>query len=115
MTDKTVMLLDGNSLMNRAYYGLAGRQNLNAADGTPTGAVYAFLNMFLRYRDLIQPDWYLPYLTVPNRHLGMRYIANIKATARKCRMSWRCKCLSQRTFDALGVKDTKPQATKLMI
>ena len=42
MTDKTVMLLDGNSLMNRAYYGLAGRQNLNAADGTPTGAVYAF-------------------------------------------------------------------------
>lgn len=50
------MLIDGNSIMNRAYYGLAGRQNLTAADGTPTGAVYAFLNMLLSYRDKIEPD-----------------------------------------------------------
>jgi len=50
------MLIDGNSLMFRAYYGLAGRQNLSSADGTPTGAVFAFLNMFLNYREMIEPD-----------------------------------------------------------
>ena len=53
---KTLMLVDGNSLINRAFYGLLGRQNLSAPDGTPTGAVYAFLNMFLNFRKEIKPD-----------------------------------------------------------
>jgi DNA polymerase-1 len=81
LTDKTVMLLDGNSLMNRAYYGLAGRQNLNSADGTPTGAVYAFLNMFLRYRDLIQPDLIFALFDRPEptfRHEMYRNILKIR-------------------------------------
>ncbi|HHU06882.1 MAG TPA: DNA polymerase I [Clostridiaceae bacterium] len=56
MIPRKVMLIDGNSIINRAYYGLAGRQNLTASDGTPTGAVYAFLNMLLSYRDKIEPD-----------------------------------------------------------
>ncbi len=55
MPEPTLLLLDGNSLINRAFYGLLGRQNLTAPDGTPTGALFAFLNMFLRYRDDLQP------------------------------------------------------------
>lgn len=50
-----LLLLDGNSLINRAFFGLFGRNPLTAPDGTPTGALFAFLNMFLRYRDDIQP------------------------------------------------------------
>lgn len=38
-------LIDGNSLFFRAYYGV--RANLSRSDGTPTGAVYGFLNMLL--------------------------------------------------------------------
>ncbi len=38
-------LIDGNSLLFRAYYGVHAR--LTRADGTPTGAVYGFLNMIL--------------------------------------------------------------------
>ena len=38
-------LIDGNSLLFRAYYGVHSR--LTRADGTPTGAVYGFLNMIL--------------------------------------------------------------------
>ena len=34
------MILDGNSLVNRAFYGV---RELNAPDGTPTNAVYGFL------------------------------------------------------------------------
>lgn len=38
-------LIDGNSLLFRAYYGVHSR--LTRADGTPTGAVYGFFNMLL--------------------------------------------------------------------
>ena len=34
-----LMILDGNSIVNRAYYGV---RQLNAPDGTPTNAVYGF-------------------------------------------------------------------------
>ena len=37
-----LMTLDGNSLINRAFYGI---RPLNAKDGTPTNAVYGFLNI----------------------------------------------------------------------
>jgi DNA polymerase-1 len=52
---KTFLLLDGNSLINRAYYGLFGRQILTAPDGTPTGAIFAFLNMYLKYIETYTP------------------------------------------------------------
>lgn len=51
-----LLLVDGNSIMNRAYYGLAGRQNLSAPDGTPTGAVFAFFNMLFSYADKLHPS-----------------------------------------------------------
>ncbi len=38
-------LIDGNSLLFRAYYGV--HSNLRRGDGTPTGAVYGFINMIL--------------------------------------------------------------------
>lgn len=38
-------LIDGNSLLFRAYYGVHG--HLTKSDGTPTGAVYGFFNMVL--------------------------------------------------------------------
>jgi DNA polymerase I len=50
-----LLLLDANSLINRAYFGLLGRQNLTAPDGTPTGALFAFYNMLLKYLDEIKP------------------------------------------------------------
>jgi DNA polymerase I len=57
LSGKTLLLLDGNSLINRAYFGLLGRQNLTAPDGTPTGALFAFLNMYLRYVEDLQPSY----------------------------------------------------------
>ena len=35
-----LMLIDGNSIVNRAFYGI---RELNAPDGTPTNAIYGFL------------------------------------------------------------------------
>ena len=50
-----LLLIDANSILNRAFFGLYGRQNLTAPDGTPTGALFAFLNMYFRFLEEIQP------------------------------------------------------------
>lgn len=47
-------LIDGNSILFRAYYGVHSR--LSRADGTPTGAVYGFLNIILPILAAAGPD-----------------------------------------------------------
>lgn len=47
-------LIDGNSLLFRAYYGVHSR--LTRSDGTPTGAVYGFLNMILPVLSASSPN-----------------------------------------------------------
>ncbi len=48
-----LMIIDGNSIVNRAFYGVRA---LTAPDGTPTNAVYGFLAIFQRLYDEIKPD-----------------------------------------------------------
>ncbi len=48
-----LMILDGNSIVNRAFYGV---RSLNAPDGTPTNAVFGFLNILQRMLDEQKPD-----------------------------------------------------------
>ncbi|MBO7563488.1 MAG: DNA polymerase I [Clostridiales bacterium] len=52
---KRLLLVDGNSIINRSYYATAGRNNLTAPDGTPTGAVNIYLNTLAKYIDEVQP------------------------------------------------------------
>lgn len=47
-----IMIIDGNSLMNRAYYGVPPLSNTS---GIPTNAVYGFLNMMHKLIDDYQP------------------------------------------------------------
>ena len=47
-------LVDGNSILFRAYYGVHSRLTRN--DGTPTGAVFAFFNMMLPVFAAAKPD-----------------------------------------------------------
>lgn len=48
-----LMLIDGNSVLNRAFYGIKA---LSAPDGTPTNAIYGFLSMFKRFVAELKPD-----------------------------------------------------------
>lgn len=48
-----LMILDGNSIVNRAFYGV---RQLNAPDGTPTNAIYGFLAILQRLLDEQKPD-----------------------------------------------------------
>ena len=51
-----LVLIDGNSLINRAFY---ATPPLSAKDGTPTNAVYAFVNMLVRIIGDIKPRYML--------------------------------------------------------
>lgn len=48
-----LMAIDGNSLINRAFYGV---RQLSTSDGVPTNAVYGFINMLLKLREDYNPD-----------------------------------------------------------
>jgi len=48
-----LMVLDGNSIVNRAFFGV---RMLNAPDGTPTNAIFGFLNIFARLMNEEKPD-----------------------------------------------------------
>lgn len=50
---KKLMVIDGNSIMNRAFYGI---RLLTTRDGTPTNAVYGFLNILLKLLEEEEPD-----------------------------------------------------------
>ncbi|MBR5974651.1 MAG: DNA polymerase I [Clostridiales bacterium] len=52
---KRLLLVDGNSIINRSYYATAGRNNLTAPDGTPTGAVNIYLNTLAKYMEEVDP------------------------------------------------------------
>ena len=51
---RTFAVIDGNSLMHRAFHAVP--PTMNAPDGRPTNAVFGFLNMFLKMVDAFQPD-----------------------------------------------------------
>ena len=51
---KNLLVLDGNSIINRAFYGVRG---LSTAAGMPTNAIYGFINIVKRYIDKLKPDY----------------------------------------------------------
>ncbi len=51
---KKLLIIDSNSLINRAYYGV---RFLSAPDGTPTNAIYGFLMMLLKLVSDHNPDY----------------------------------------------------------
>ncbi|MBO4637159.1 MAG: DNA polymerase I [Clostridiales bacterium] len=55
MSNKTLLLVDGNSIMNRAFYAVMGRAPMTAPDGTPTGALNGFFNTLLSVCDEYKP------------------------------------------------------------
>ena len=51
---RTIAVIDGNSLMHRAYHAVP--PTMNAPDGTHTNAVFGFLSMLFKFIDTAKPD-----------------------------------------------------------
>lgn len=54
MTKERLLILDGNSLMNRAFYALPPLTN---SEGLHTNAVYGFITMLLKMKEEISPNY----------------------------------------------------------
>ncbi len=54
---KQFVLVDGNNIMNRAFYGIMGSKMLMTADGTYTNAVYGFFSILFKIIEDVKPDY----------------------------------------------------------
>ena len=52
-----LVVIDGNSILNRAFYGIMGSRMLQTADGTYTNAVYGFLAILFKLMEDVNPDY----------------------------------------------------------
>lgn len=52
-----LIVVDGNSIVNRAFYGIMGSKMLQTADGTYTNAIYGFLAILFKELEDIKPDY----------------------------------------------------------
>ena len=56
---KKVLLIDGNSIMNRAFYGIMSSKMLTTDDGKYTNALYGFLSILFKNIEEVKPDYML--------------------------------------------------------
>ncbi len=54
---KKLVLIDGNSIMNRAFYGIMGSRTLTTKDGKYTNAIYGFLAILFKLLDDEKPEY----------------------------------------------------------
>ena len=52
-----ILLIDGNSILNRAFYGIMGNKMLMTEDGTYTNAVYGFLAIMFKVQEELKPEY----------------------------------------------------------
>ena len=57
MNSNRLLIIDGNSIMNRAFYGTMSSKTLMSADGTYTNAIYGFLSILFKELEDLQPDY----------------------------------------------------------
>ena len=57
MKSEKLMIIDGNSILNRAFYGLQGAQMLTTSGGLHTNAVYGFLTILNKFLEEEKPQY----------------------------------------------------------
>ena len=57
MSSNRLLIIDGNSIMNRAFYGIMNSRALMASDGTYTNAIYGFLAILFKELEDLNPDY----------------------------------------------------------
>lgn len=74
---KKIAVIDGNSLMHRAFHAVP--PTMNAPDGTPTNAVFGFMAMLLKFMDGERPDALVCAFDAGRPEFRMKAIEGYKA------------------------------------
>ncbi|MBR3257675.1 MAG: DNA polymerase I [Eggerthellaceae bacterium] len=88
MTRK-VAVIDGNSLMHRAFHAVP--PTMNAPDGTPTNAVFGFLSMLLKFIDMEHPDVLICAFDAGKPEFRLKVIEQYKANRPPMDPDLRCQ------------------------
>lgn len=84
MSEK-ILLIDGHSILNRAFYGLP---DLTNAEGRHTGAVYGFLNIMFRIMEEEKPEYLTVAFDLSAPTFRHKRYEPIKAPENPCRRSF---------------------------
>ena len=99
---KKIMILDGNSIVNRAFFGI---RMLNAPDGTPTNGVYGFIAILQRLLDLEAPEAVCVTFDVHAPTFRHEMSADYKATRKPMPEELRTQIpLLKELLDAMGIR-----------
>lgn len=72
-----LILIDGNSLVNRAFFGLPP---MTSRDGTPSNAIYGFVNMLLKLNEQFSPEYLVVTFDLPGVNFRHQQFAEYKGT-----------------------------------
>ena len=98
---KKLLLIDGHSMLNRAFYGLP---DLTNAEGIHTGAVYGFLNIMFRLIDEEQPDFLTVAFDVHAPTFRHEIYKEYKGTRKPMPEELRSQVpLTKEVLDAMGI------------
>lgn len=86
---KKLVLIDGHSILNRAFFGLP---DLTNSEGLHTNAVYGFLNIMFKILEEEKPDYLTVALTFMRRRFGTRCLMPIKAHVHRWMMPCGSRC-----------------------
>ena len=85
-----LMVLDGNSIVNRAYYGVGKARLLTTRQGLHTNAIYGFVTMLQKLLDQEKPD--AVCAAFDRREPTFRPTRPIRPTERVCPRNWPNRC-----------------------
>ncbi len=98
---KKLLLIDGHSMLNRAFYGLP---DLTNSEGVHTGAVYGFLNIMFRLIEEEQPDYLTVAFDVHAPTFRHEIYAEYKGTRKPMPEELRSQVpLTKEVLDAMGI------------
>ena len=74
---KKILIVDANSLLNRAFYGI---RPLSNSKGMPTGAIFGYINILKKHLDRVKPDYAVAAFDLHAPTFRHKFDANYKAT-----------------------------------
>lgn len=84
MNKERLLILDSNSLLNRAFYALP---DLMTEEGIHTNAIYGFVNMLLKMKEEIKPDYIVAAFDRKAPTFRHEEYKDYKAGRKKCQMN----------------------------
>ena len=86
---KKICVIDGNSLMHRAYHAITF--DMTSPDGKPTNAIFGFLNMFFKYIEELKPDVVLCAFDAGKATERMKLLESYKSSRKPMDEKLRCQ------------------------